>query len=50
MVDKKRTSHGNTDAQSRRQYEPEPKTLTANKSTTQTDTHFVDFNQAASIK
>ena len=48
MVYKKGTSHGNADALSRRQYEPEPKILTAYKST-QTDTHFVDFNPAASI-
>ena len=48
MVYKKGTSNGNADALSRRQNEPEPKILTAYKST-QTDTHFVDFNPAASI-
>ena len=51
MIYKKGTSHGNADALSRRQYEPEPTTLTTNKSTTstQTDTHLVDFNPAASV-
>ena len=51
MVYKKGTSHGNADALSRRQYQPEPKTLTATKlsTATQTDTHFVDFNPATSI-
>ena len=48
MVYKKGTSHGNANALSRRQNETEPKILTAYKST-QTDTHFVDFNPAASI-